>query len=74
LQANDDACLEHPSNRRNPFNGLHVTKMSSCPLNHIEQYRKLSEAEHDGMMDLPCGCELVPLRKLSGGYSFNECD
>lgn len=48
--------------------------MSTCALDNIEQYKKLSEAALDEMMELPCGCELVPLRKLLAGRSCNECD
>lgn len=62
------------SNCKNPFNGLDVTKMSSCAIDHVEQYKAPSEAQPDAMMELPCGCELVPLRKLLDGYRCNECD
>lgn len=69
-------CLEGCccSNCRNPFNGLDVTKISICAIENIEQYKALCETELNAVMELPCGCELVALRKLLDRYSCNECD
>lgn len=62
------------SNCQNPFNGLAVTELSRCAIDHVEPYKARAEAALDAMMELPCGCELAPLRKLLDRYSCNECD
>jgi len=61
-------------NCENSFNGLDVTKMSDCALDNVEQYKALSEVDLDGTMELPCGCEHVPLRKLLHRYNCSACD
>ena len=60
-------CLEacRCSTCRNPFHGLDVTTMSPRALDNVEQYRALFQTELDAMMELPGGCELVPLRRLA---------
>lgn len=74
---NSQPCLEgcRCSTCSNPFNGLDVTTMSTCALDTVQQYKALSQTELDAMRELPCGCELVPLRRLlaGSGYSCNEC-
>lgn len=62
------------SNCENSFNGLDVTKMSDCALDNAEQYKALSEADLNRMMELPCGCEHVPLRKLLHRYNCAACE
>lgn len=73
---NRQPCLEgcHCSSCENPFNDLDVTKMSDCALDNVEQYKALSEAELNTMMELPCGCEQVPLRVLLHRHNCSECD
>jgi hypothetical protein len=73
--SNRQPCLESCScsNCKNPFQGLDVTAMSSCALDNVEQYRALSEAALDAKMELPCGCELVSLRRLLTPYNCNQC-
>lgn len=51
-----------------PLNGLDVTRMSPCALDNVERYKALSEAELDAMMELICGCEQLPLRRLLAAY------
>jgi len=50
---NRQPCVEtcRCSNCKNPFHGLDVTKMSSCALDNVEQYRALSEAALDAEME-----------------------
>ena len=57
----------------NAFNGLDVTKMSDCALDNVEQYKRLAKEQLDTRMDLPCGCEPVPLWKLLHRYNCNGC-
>ena len=62
------------SNCKNPFNGEDVSKMSACALDNIYKYKALEDTELNASMELPCGCESVPLRKLLDQYHCNECD
>jgi hypothetical protein len=73
---NRQPCLEgcRCSNCRNPFNGLDGTRMSPCALDNVERYKAPSEAELDTMMELICGCEQLPLRRLLAAYRCNGCD
>lgn len=73
---NRQPCLEscRCSNCNNPFHGLDVTTMSTCALDNVEHSKDLSEAALDAMMELSCGHELVPLRRLLAEYRCTECD
>lgn len=59
---------------KNPLNGLNVEEFSVCAIQNIHSYQKLSKAQLDKHIDLPCGCEEVPLRKLMGHYTCTQCD
>ena len=48
--------------------------MSTCAIENVQQYKTLSKAALDALMELPCGCEQVPLRKLIKQYSCSKCD
>lgn len=47
---------------------------STCAIENVQRYKALSRADLDVMMDLPCGCERVPLQKLINLYRCNKCD
>ncbi len=64
----------HCSNCNNPLNGIDVARMSTCAIENVQRYKALSRADLDVMMDLPCGCEQVPLQKLINLYSCSKCD
>ena len=72
---NGQPCLEgcHCSNCDNPLNGLDVTRMSICAIENVQQYKNLSRAELDVLMELPCACEKVPLQKLINRHSCSKC-
>jgi hypothetical protein len=58
---------------KNPLNGLDVNGLSICAIQNIRRYKKLSEAQLENYIDLPCGCEKAPLRKLVGQYTCTQC-
>jgi len=62
------------SNCKNPLNGLDITRMSTCAIENVQRYKGLSRADLAVMMDLPCGCEKVPLQKLINLYCCSKCD
>ncbi len=59
---------------KNPLNGLDVSGMSDCAIDHAEQFRGLSPQDLEQLIELPCGHELVPLGKLIGEYSCIGCN
>jgi hypothetical protein len=61
------------SNCNNPLKGIDVTLMSACAIENVQQYKALSLTELSAMMNLPCGCEKVPLKKLINKYSCSKC-
>ena len=58
---------------QNPFNGVDVSNFTDCAVEHIIEYRQLTEAQLDEPYDLPCGHSSVPLRKLVGEYACEGC-
>lgn len=59
---------------KNPLNGVQVEELSSCAVQHIDLFKKLSQKQLDTLLDLPCECEKVPLRKLIREYTCSKCD
>ncbi len=77
------ACLKHNEHCdqkcgcidcQNPLNGVDVTNLSICTIQHIEEYKELSDVELKETHELPCGCEEVSLKKLCGYYRCRKCD
>ena len=62
----DEACT--CVNCQNPLNGVNLEALSVCAIQNIDRYKALSEAELAEEIELPCGCETVPLRNLLGDY------
>ena len=58
---------------KNPLNGVDVSQLSRCAIDHIEAYKALSKTELEATLELPCGCEQVPLRKLIHSYECTAC-
>ncbi len=58
---------------QNPLNGVDVESLTVCVLQNIQEYRELTDEELDEKLELPCGCEKVPLRKLLNKYSCSKC-
>jgi hypothetical protein len=59
---------------QNPLNGLDVEALSVCAIQNIQSYKKLSKAELDALLELPCGCKKVFLKKLIGSYTCLKCN
>ncbi len=66
-----DAC--NCVNCQNPLNGVDTSKLSDCAIQHIDEYKQLSEIELKRKHQLPCECEQVPLEKLIGEYDCSKC-
>lgn len=49
-------------------------KISTCTIQNIHIYKKLSKAQLKKLYDLPCGCEKVPLKNLITIYTCSKCD
>lgn len=50
-----------------------VDALSVCAIQHIDEYKALSEKELAEEYELLCGCESVPLRQLLGDYACQRC-
>lgn len=72
---NNEACDEKCgcSDCKNPLNGVDVDNLTSCVLQNIKAYQKLSKKALQKKLELPCGCEEVPLNKLLNYYSCSKC-
>jgi hypothetical protein len=67
----DETCA--CSHCRNPLNDVDVEALSICAIRNIDQYKALSEEELAQEYELPCGCEMVPLKQLLRSYACQEC-
>ena len=72
---NNQPCNEHCGCKtcQNPLNGLDVEALSVCAIQNINFYNKLSEADLATLLELPCGCEKVLLKKLIANYTCSKC-
>lgn len=58
----------------NPLNESDADKLTSCAVQNMRLYKKLSKKELGTLLELPCGCEKVPLSKLIVEYTCSKCD
>lgn len=58
---------------QNPLNGLDVSKMTVCAIQHAEAYRSLTEKELGREIELPCGHGPVALKDLLDGFQCDGC-
>ncbi len=58
---------------KNPLNDVNVDELTLCAIQNIHEYKSLTEEELETIVELPCGCESVPLRKLISPYECSEC-
>jgi hypothetical protein len=72
---NNQPCNEHCGCKtcQNPLNGLDVEALSVCAIQNINFYNKLSKADLATLLELPCGCEKVFLKKLIANYTCSKC-
>ncbi len=72
---NNEPCDENCAciDCHNPLNGVDVDGLSICAVRNIEKYKALSEEELAEEYELPCECEVVPLKRLLKDYSCQEC-
>jgi len=59
---------------KNPLNNVKSNNFSTCALQNIKKYQKLTKKELNEKQALPCGCEDVPLIKLLNDYTCSVCD
>jgi len=57
----------------NPLNGVDVENLSACAIQNISEVSELTDEELEEELELPCGCEEVPLKNLLGHYSCSKC-
>jgi len=76
------ACLKHNepcdencacTDCHNPLNGVDVEALSVCAIQHIDEYKALSEKELAKEYELPCDCGSVLLSQLLDDYECPEC-
>ncbi len=60
-------------NCQNPLNGVDVEALSICAIQNIQIVKDLSQEELDELLELPCGCEKVPVKKLLNLYTCSKC-
>ena len=72
---NNQPCGEHCgcADCQNPLNGIEVDGMSACRIQNIRSYKKLSNKNLSALIELPCGCEEVPMKKLLDSYTCSKC-
>jgi hypothetical protein len=58
---------------RNPLNGVDLENLSICTIQHINEYKSLTDDVLEKKCELPCGCEKVALRSLFGEYECAVC-
>jgi len=63
----DEAC--DCKNCNNPLN-QHISK---CAVYQLEEYKQLPEEKLQVILELPCGCEQVPLYYLLAAYHCQHC-
>ncbi len=58
----------------NPLNGVEdVEDFPVCTIQNMKSFKSLTEKTLETLLELPCGCEKVPLRKLIGYYECSKC-
>lgn len=60
---------------KNPLNTIDDIKgLTACALANIVNYQRLIKNKSDLEIELPCGCEEVPIQSLIYNYTCSECD
>ena len=57
----------------NPLNGVDLDKLSTCTIQHIHEYKSLTDDDLEKRYELPCECEEVALKDLLGSYACQRC-
>lgn len=71
-RACNDGCGCHDCN--NPLNNAHIDQVSQCAVYNIEKFKCLTKKELEQEMELPCGCESLPMKMLLGSYKCEQCN
>ena len=61
-------------NCKNPLNGVDIEGLTTCAIQNIKQYKKLTKEDLEKEYELPCGCEEVALKHILKGYTCKECE
>lgn len=59
---------------QNPLNGIDVSKLTDCAIQHIRIYKDLTEAQLNTSVEMPCGHTGAQLRDLLEGYECPGCN
>jgi hypothetical protein len=72
---NHQGCTEDCSctNCHNPLNRQDTNLLTLCAIQNIRIVKDLTEKELDRQIQLPCECEIVPLKSLLKDYNCSLC-